>query len=84
MDIIIFSIGVNFTMNINDWDIPHKSGQSTNKLQNPTHVNCLKCDANHCVHNDQNCGCTASQVVIGPENAEAKGDTLCGTFEECK
>ena len=44
--------------------------------------NCLKCDVCNCIHNDQHCGCTAKQVVVGPNFATSQNDTVCGTFKK--
>ena len=44
--------------------------------------NCLKCDVCNCVHNDQHCGCTAKEVVVGPDFATSQNDTTCATFRK--
>lgn len=47
-----------------------------------SYQNYLKCDVCNCIHNDQNCGCTAKEVVVGPDFATSKTDTICGTFKK--
>ncbi len=52
--------------------------------KNYNHRNCLKCDVCNCIHNDQNCGCTAKEIVVGPDFASSQSDTVCGTFQKSK
>lgn len=67
-----------------DFVMSNSNSCSGNKSSNssPSHKNCLKCDVCNCIHNDQHCGCTAKQIVVGPDFAKSQSDTVCGTFEK--
>ncbi|MBP0979815.1 MAG: DUF1540 domain-containing protein [Oscillospiraceae bacterium] len=55
---------------------------SNNNNTNKDKKNHVKCDVCNCVHNDQNCGCTAKQILVGPDFATSQKDTTCASFKK--
>lgn len=53
-----------------------------NKQANNNKNNRIKCDVCNCVHNDQCSGCTAKEIIVGPDFATNCNDTVCGTFKK--
>lgn len=41
----------------------------------------IVCDAQNCAYNDGSCKCCASQICVGPREADCSGDTACTTFK---
>lgn len=48
--------------------------------QNKRQVSGIVCDAKNCTYNDGKCGCHASEVCVGPCDADCSSDTVCVTF----
>ena len=49
------------------------------------HKSCIcgiHCDVTNCVHNNNKCGCTASNITVGPHHANSCKDTVCQSFKE--
>ena len=44
----------------------------------------VKCDVTSCIHNNQQCGCTAQQIRGGTSYATKADQTICDTFEQQK
>ncbi len=44
------------------------------------HIKGIKCNVQNCVYHDRDTYCTAGEIAVGPQNANASGDTLCVTF----
>ena len=40
----------------------------------------VKCDVTSCIHNNQQCGCTAQQIRVGTSYATKADQTICDTF----
>lgn len=45
------------------------------------HIKGIKCNVKNCYYHDCDTYCTASQIAVGPQNAECSTDTLCATFK---
>lgn len=60
----------------------NKPNKPNNDTTNNTHKNHIKCDVCNCVYNDQNCGCCAKEVYVGPDFAASQTDTTCATFKK--
>lgn len=44
----------------------------------------IKCNVDNCIHNNHQCGCTASRIEVGPTYAATVGDTVCRSFQDQK
>lgn len=40
----------------------------------------IRCDVTNCVYNDKRANCYANQIEVGPQQAQSKDETICGTF----
>lgn len=47
-------------------------------------TNCVCCNVESCGYNDEQCHCTAPEIVVGPQycncNAHCSDETVCATF----
>lgn len=49
-----------------------------------SHEPCVRYDVCNCIHNDQECCCTAKDIKIGPHSAHCCSDTVCQSFQSQK
>lgn len=45
------------------------------------HIKGIKCNVKNCYYHDCETYCTATQIAVGPQNAECSSETLCATFK---
>jgi hypothetical protein len=46
----------------------------------PKHIKGIVCNVENCVHHDSHNCCTASEIAVGPTDAQTSAQTLCVTF----
>ena len=45
------------------------------------HIKGIKCNVQNCYYHDCETYCTASEIAVGPHNADSSSETLCATFK---
>ncbi len=45
------------------------------------HIKGICCNVKNCYYHDCETYCTATQIAVGPNNAQSSTDTLCATFK---
>lgn len=45
-------------------------------------INGIHCEVKNCLHNNNKCGCTANNIIVGPHSANCTQDTVCQSFKE--
>lgn len=45
------------------------------------HIKGIKCNVQNCYYHDCETYCTASEIAVGPRNADSSSETLCATFK---
>lgn len=46
----------------------------------PKHIKGIVCNVENCVYHDCHNCCTATEIAVGPKQAETSSETLCVTF----
>ncbi|HIZ56222.1 MAG TPA: DUF1540 domain-containing protein [Firmicutes bacterium] len=41
----------------------------------------VQCDVTSCMYNNHEHCCTANQIKVGPQQANAQGETVCETYK---
>ena len=49
--------------------------------KNDKSIRHVKCEAEHCVFNDHELHCCATEIMVGNPEAHASGETKCETFK---